>query len=173
MKMLAAILACSVLLSAQIPASREYQIKAAFLFNFTQFVEWPTESFEDTTAPLIIGVLGEDPFGAFLTETIKGEKVNGHPLIVEHYSNAKEIGRCHILFINVSGKDQMKEIMPVIKGHHILTVSDAANFISQGGLVRFIKENNKIRFQINQEAAKENEISISSKLLRLAEIVKN
>jgi hypothetical protein len=84
----------------------------------------------------------------------------------------KEIGQCHILFVNVPGEAQLKETLALVKGRHVLTVSDAPDFIKRGGLVRFIKENNKIRFQINQDAAKENDISISSKLLRLAEIVK-
>jgi hypothetical protein len=171
-KICVAFLAGVVLSSAQIPASREYQIKAAFLYNFTQFVEWPAASFENGTAPLVIGVLGEDPFGSVLQETVKGEKVNGHPLTVQHYDVPKEIGQCHILFVNVGGEAQLKETLTLVKGRHVLTVSDAPDFIKRGGLVRFIKENNKIRFQINQEAAKENDIAISSKLLRLAEIVK-
>lgn len=172
-KTFVSLMACAFILSAQIPASREYQIKAAFLYNFTQFVEWPAESFEHAKAPLVIGILGEDPFGAFLTETVKGEKINGHSLAVVHFNNAHDIRRCHILFISMQQAEQVKETLTMIKDRHVLTVSDAPNFIVQGGLVRFVKENNKIRLQINQEAAKENDISISSKLLRLAEIVKS
>ncbi len=143
----------------------------SLLFNFTQFVEWPSSSFATDQSPLVIGVLGGNPFGSFLEEVVTGEKVNGHPLVVEYYKNALDIKGCHILFINVSNAYNPKDIVKSLKGKNILTVSDANNFLQDGGMIRFFTKNNKIQLQIDLEAAKEEELTISSKLLRLAEII--
>jgi hypothetical protein len=165
------LLVCSAFfLSMQPLNTREYQIKAAFLFNFTQFVEWPAASFATDQSPLIIGVLGENPFGSFLEETVSGEKVNGHPLIVQYYKNIEDIKQCHILFINTSEVNKLKQVIGSLKGKNILTVSDASNFLQEGGMIRFFTKNNKIQLQINLEATKTANLLISSKLLRLAEI---
>jgi hypothetical protein len=158
-------------LFAQSPDSQERQVKAVFLFNFTQFVDWPPSSFADPQSPMIIGILGDDPFGAYLEQAIQNEKINNHPLVIQHYRTVEEIKACHILFINISGKDKLEEIFDALKGRNILTVGDTRNFIRQGGMIRFFNENDKIRFQVNVEAAKAANLAISSKLLRLAEIV--
>jgi hypothetical protein len=157
--------------AAQAAISREYQVKAVFLFNFAQFVEWPPSAFSETQAPLVIGVLGEDPFGAFLDETVRGEKVNNRPLLVERYHRVDEIKSCHVLFVSQSEAARLEEIVAGLKGRSILTVSDAAGFAGRGGMIRFTTENNKIRLRINVEAAKAAELTISSKLLRPAVIV--
>jgi hypothetical protein len=161
------LLLCGLFLSAKTPPNREYQVKAVFLFNFTQFVEWPATTFSDAKAPIVIGILGEDPFGSYLNETVSGEVVNGHPLAIEHYRTVQEIKTCHILFINIE-KNKIDQAMEATRGRNILTVSDVPGFIQHGGIVRFFNENNKIQFQINQEAARTNGLTISSKLLRLA-----
>jgi len=150
---------------------QEYQIKAVFLFNFTQFVEWPASAFPEPTSPFTIGILGTDPFGPYLDETIRGETLNGHPLLVKHFSSIKEIDACHILFISESSKSEIKTAFEKVKAMPILTVGDMANFTKQGGMIRFITENNKTRIRINLEVAKSADLKISSKLLRLAEIV--
>lgn len=160
----------SMHLQAQTP-SKEYQIKAAFLYNFTQFVEWPSEAFLKEDSPLVIGLLGEDPFGAYLEETVRGEEINGHPLVVQRYRNVEEIKPCHILFINLTKPDQLKQVFASLKTQHVLTVSDVNNFTRLGGMILFFIENNKTRLRINLEAAKDADLTISSKLLRLAEIV--
>ena len=151
----------------------EHEIKAVFLFNFAQFVEWPPEVLPDPNSPIIIGILGKDPFGAFLEETIQGEEVNGHPLVIQHYSNVKQIKSCHILFIHPSLTPRLDNILNALKGKGILTVSDGSDFIKQGGMIRFIKESNKIKLQVNLSVVKSSDITISSKLLRLSEIVEN
>ena len=156
---------------AQTSNSREYQIKATFLFNFTQFVEWPTNAFSEDQAPLVIGILGEDPFGMYLDQTIVGEKINNHPLIIQRYRNAEEVKTCHILFINVSKINHLDQVLASLKGRNILTVSDANSFARKGGVIRFFTEDNKMRLQINLEAAKAANLTISSKLLRLADII--
>jgi hypothetical protein len=160
-----------LLLSAQKPPAREYQLKAAFIFNFTQFTEWPPSTYSSSKAPFVIGILGEDPFGSYLDELVKEETVNGHPLLVQRFTNAEEIKNCHILFIKVPKPVKYKTILTSLKGKNILTIGEDPNFINEGGMIRFMMVNNKIQFQINPDAAKEENIIISSKLLRLAEIV--
>ncbi len=151
--------------------SPEYQVKAVFLFNFTQFVEWPANAFPAQQSPLVIGVLGDDPFGPYLDETVQGEKVNGHPLIVRRFNDVEDAKSCHILFISGAGKEKLKQALTDLKGRSILTVSDITDFARQGGMVRFFSENNKIRIRINLEATKSANLTISSKLLRLADVV--
>ena len=165
------LLACSTFFLAHTSVTPEYQVKAAFLFNFTQFVEWPVNALPETKTHLVIGILGGNPFGTYLEEIVSGEQANGHPLVVQEYKIAEEIKTCHILFINLTEKNKLEQAITSLKGRSILTVSDGNNFIKQGGMVRFITKNNKIQIQINPEAAKEADLIISSKLLRLAEIV--
>ena len=153
--------------------SQEYQVKAVFLFNFAQFVEWSPSTFPETETPMVIGVLGEDPFGAYLDETVHGEKINNHALIVQRYKKVEDVKNCHILFINYKKKDQIKQTLSALKVKDILTVSDATNFAQLGGVIGFFTEEGKIRIRVNLEVAKNSELSISSKLLRVAEIVKS
>lgn len=149
----------------------EYQLKAVFLFNFTQFVDWPTQSFADASSPLIIGVLGSDPFGSFLDDTVRDEMVNGRRLTVERYKSADEAQRCHVLFISRSEAPHLPEILGALKTKSILTVSDADDFNRDGGIIRFTTVANKIRLRIAPEAAKTANLVISSKLLRPADLV--
>lgn len=146
------------------------QVKAVFLFNFTQFTEWNGNSFTSENAPLIIGILGNDPFGAYLDETVAGEKISGHPLLVQRYRSIDDIGTCHILFISNHAAEPISEILDAIKDKSILTVSDADNFTKYGGMIHFFMKNRKIRFEINAAAAKAAGITFSSKLMRVAEI---
>lgn len=149
----------------------ENQIKAVFLFNFAQFVEWPEEVLPEVDSPIIIGILGKDPFGPYLEETIRGEQVNGHPLQIQRYSNVKQIKNCHILFIHPSLTPRLDNILKALKDKNILTVSDGSNFTKQGGMIRFATDSNKIKLHVNLTAVKASDITISSKLLRLSEIV--
>ena len=158
-------------LPAQKETTKEYQVKAAFLFNFCQFVEWPAEAFPEAQTPLVIGVLGEDPFGGYLDEIAHGEKVNNHPLVVQRYHRTDEIKVCHILFISQSEAKHLEQILESLKGRNILTVSDIDGFAQRNGMIRFVTEKNKIRFRINLEAARAANLTISSKLLRAAEII--
>ena len=167
----ALIIVCSsVHLSAQSSVSREYQIKAAFLFNFTQFVDWPASSFATVDAPMVIAVLGENPFDAYLTETVSGEKVNGHPVVIQHYDHIEEIKICHILFIGLADPKKLEQAISALKERSILTISDQPDFLTMGGMIKFFPKNNNIRFEINLEATKSANLVLSSKLLRLAEI---
>jgi len=145
----------------------EYQVKAAFLFNFVKFVEWPPNTFPDSNTPFVIGVLGQDPFGSYLDETVRGEHLNTRPFVVQRYRSANEIKQCHVLFISRSESDRLDQIVSSLKYRKILTVTDAT--AGTGGVViRFINEGNRIRFKIDVQAAKSASLTISSKLLRLA-----
>lgn len=158
-------------LTAQSGRVSEYELKAVFLFNFVQFVEWPPEVFSDSRAPLVIGVVGDDPFGPFLDETVSGETVRQRPLEIRRYRGMDQISTCHLLFISESEAEQLDEILAALKDRSILTVSDDESFTRRGGVIRFVVDRSKIRFQINLEAAQAARLTVSSKLLRLAEIV--
>lgn len=157
--------------SAQAVTSPEYQVKAVFLFNFAQFVAWPSEAFPQTQTPLVIGVLGDDPFGTYLDETVRGERVNNRPMVVQRYRRLEEVRTCHVLFISESETSRLEQSLSRLKGRHILTVGEADGFALVGGVIQFVTEKNKIRLKINLEAAKAAGLTISSKLLRPAEIV--
>jgi hypothetical protein len=158
-------------LSAQPEAPGEYQLKAVFLFNFAQFVEWPPQAFADAQTPLVIGVLGRDPFGAYLDETVRGERVNNRSLVVQRYGRVEDIDTCHILFISRSEGDRLEEILARLRGRSILTVADAEGFALPGVMIGLVTVENKIRLRINLEGAQAASLRISSKLLRAAEIV--
>jgi hypothetical protein len=167
--MFALLLASRLNLAAQ--TTKEYEVKAAFLYNFVQFVEWPTDAFVDAQSPIVIGILGDDPFDASLDEIVRDEKVNNRPLVIQHYQRVEDIKACQILFISQSENRRLAEIFAALKDRSILTVGDTDGFVKRGGMIRFVTEKNKIRFRINAEAAKAANLTISSKLLRLAEIV--
>ena len=168
-----AVVACAVLGAAGRPAQSapEYQLKAVFLYNFAQFVEWPTGTFPAPDAPLVIGVLGPDPFGSFLDATVRGEAIDGHPVAVRRFRSIEDLTTCHILFISRAAQPNLGEILDRLKGRSILTVSDADHFASLGGMIRFVTDSNRIRLRINLEAARAVSLKISSKLLRPAQIV--
>jgi len=155
---------------AQIPTAQEYQVKAVFLFNFTQFVDWPSDAFSNAQTPIVIGVLGDDPFGGYLNETVRGEKVNNRLLAVQRYRRVEDIQACHVLFISQSEIGHLGQIIARLKDRSILTVSDADSFAQSGGMIRLATENNHVRLRINAQAAKAAGLTISSKLLRAAEI---
>jgi len=156
---------------AQTAATGEYELKAVFLFNFARFVEWPAAAFPGPEAPLVIGVLGDDPFGPLLDEIVRGEKIGSHPLLVRRYRRIEEIGDCHILFIGAAAAGWLGRLPESTAGRSILTVSDADSRAVRGVMIRFLTAKNKIKLRINLEAAKAASLTFSSKLLRPAEIV--
>ena len=157
------------------PASavEEYQVKAAYLFNFGQFVEWPDQSYDSPGAPFVIGVVGEDPFGQTLDELIEGESLGGHPLVIKRFRRAKDISACNILFIGRSETARLGETIKALKGGNVLTVTDIMGAERQGVIIVLFNEKNRIRMRINVAAAKASNLTISSNLLRPAEVVGN
>jgi hypothetical protein len=151
--------------------SHEYPLKAVFLFTFAQFTDWPTNAFAAPDSPLVIGVLGDDPFGALLDDAVRGETENGRKFVVERYHRVEDINTCHILFISQSETRRLDKIVTALKDKPVLTVSEIDNSAYNGVRVQFITENNKIRFRINADSLKEANLTMSSKLLRVAEII--
>lgn len=149
----------------------EQQVKAVFLYNFAQFVEWPATAFANESAPFVIGVLGADPFGSDLDAIVHDESIANRPMVVRRYSDVAEIDNCQILFISTSEKSRLEEVLSVLKGKSILTVGDTEGFTTRGGMIRFVTEHNRIRLRISVGATAAGQLTISSKLLRLAEIV--
>ena len=158
--------------AAQGARASEYEVKAVFLFNFAQFVDWPPEAFSAPDTPLVICVLGQDPFGPALDQTVRDERLGGRPFQVRRYQSVDEIKTCHILFISRSEGARPDVILAGLKQRPILTVSDADGFAQRGGMIRFVTDRNRIRLQLNLAATEAAHLTISSKLLRVAEIVR-
>jgi hypothetical protein len=154
-------------LRAQAPPT-QYQLKAAFLYNFAKFIDWPPETFPDDKSPFIIGILGENPFGTDLERMVAEKKINNRPIKIRPFSAVADATNCCILFISTSEIKRMPEIMEKLHGTSVLTVGETDQFIGAGGMINFVPEANKIRFQINDAAAKAAGLKISSKLLSLA-----
>ncbi len=151
-------------------SSREYQIKAAMLYHFAQFTEWPDDAFNGQDA-FIIGVLGEDPFGTALDEMLHGKTVKGRPVVTRRFERAEEARGAHILFISSSELQRLPEIIEVLQHSNVLTVGEEKPFTRHNGIIRLFPVKNKTNFEINLEAATRAGIKLSSKLLKLAEIV--
>ncbi|MBI4659408.1 MAG: YfiR family protein [Verrucomicrobia bacterium] len=146
----------------------EYQIKAAFLFNFAKFVEWPATAFPTETSPFCIGILGDDPFRKDLELTISGKKIGNRSLVIKRFPNARKIEFCHILFISPSENRELRQILDSLKGLATLTVGDKIEqFCEQGGMIDLIMAGNKVRFRINQHIAEKAGLKVSSRLLKL------
>lgn len=154
--------------TAQDSTPTEYQIKAAFLFNFAKFVEWPEAAFAEAKSPIVIGILGENPFRDDLEQTIRNKTVNDRPLVAKEFHSSGEATNCHILFISASEKARLPEILESLRNTTVLTVSETDGFTEAGGMINFFLEGKKNRFQINDTAAKNARLKISSKLLSLA-----
>jgi hypothetical protein len=152
--------------TARAQVASEYDVKAAFLYNFTKFVEWPSAAF-DERSDFQLCVLGEDPFGRSL-KVVENEKVAGRGITLLRTPKLEEAEGCHILFISRSERSRISQILLDLGTAPVLTVADTDGFLSHGGIINFKLEGSKVRFEINQEAAERVGIKISSKLLRLA-----
>jgi len=148
-----------------------HQVQAAFLFNFAKFVTWPDESFQHSGDSLIIGVLGEDQFGAILEETIRDKTVMGKKLAVKRFVRIQDAAHCHILFLGTSEESRLSQMMTALEKTNILTVSDMEQFAEQGGMVAFTVEDQKVRFNVNVGALERAGLKMGSQLLKLARIV--
>jgi hypothetical protein len=153
-------------------ALTEYEIKAGYLYNFAKLTEWPPESFPDSNAPFVLGILGEDPFGGAL-DSLAGEPVKERKLAVKKFSSLSEVKDCHLLFISSSEKNNLARILEALKNKSVLTVSEAGSFLEMGGIIYFTTEESKpgkikVRFKVNLTAAKQAKLKISSQLLKVA-----
>jgi hypothetical protein len=144
----------------------EYQVKAAFIFNFAKFVEWPGDAFSDG-GPLVVAVVGDDPFGGAL-DRINGSMANGRRLRIKRLRMGDNLRACHILYIAQSEARNVGKILDNVRGTSVLTIGETAQFNQSGGMIRFVIQNQKVRFEINANAASQVRLRISSKLLALS-----
>jgi hypothetical protein len=151
--------------------SREYQIKAAFLVNFLQFVTWPPNAFTNADAPFCIAVLGEDPFGAALDQTVQGEKVNRHKIVVQRAHRIEDCKDCQMIFVSRSEEKNLSVILARLDSGPVLTVGETRDFARRGGVINFYLEGKKVRFEINPAVAQRGKLKISAQLLSLGKIV--
>jgi len=149
----------------------EYQVKAAFLYNFTKFADWPAIAFESANAPFVIGIAGDDPFGEDLDDVVRNESVRGHPLVVKRFRADDDFTGCHLLFISRSTKDRLDAVLKQVRSRPILTISDTGGFAERGVMVNLLLVQGSVKMEINRQAAEQTGLQISSKLLSLAQIV--
>lgn len=153
---------------AQSKGASEYQVKAAFLYHFAQFVEWPPGAFREAGAPLTYCLLGDDSFGGAFELALGGKSVGTHPVRVRHLGQVKDVSGCHVLFVSASEKKNIAAVLEGAKGNPVLTVGDSEHFVEEGGMIGLFLEDNKVRFEINAGAAQQAGLKISARLLALA-----
>jgi hypothetical protein len=151
--------------------SEEYRVKAAFVYNFTKFVEWPPQTFKSPQDAISICILGKNPFGDSLAEVVHGKPVNGRPIVIRTIENAKDACACHVLFVRLSERKRLRSILEATSGHGVLTVGEMDSFPLEGGMINLKIDGDKIRIQINLEAAVRQHLGISAHLLGLAQII--
>jgi hypothetical protein len=152
-------------------ATREYDLKAAFLYNFAQFVEWPADAFESPGAPFVIGIVGTDPFGQSLDEIVAGEAVRGHSIVVRRWRTLEEMGPAHVLFISRGQAARLGDLATAVDDRSILTVGDGNDFATRVGIIGFVVAGNHVRLVINVARARAANLTISSQLLRQSQLV--
>jgi hypothetical protein len=144
----------------------EYQVKAAFLLNFAKFVEWPSSVFADADSPVTICILGKDPFGRTIDELVQGEVANGRKLMVRRLTQLPGPQACQVVFAEGPAKEVTKTASGLGRG--VLTVGEGDDFVREGGIIAFVIENRRVRFDINKTAAENAALKLSSKLLNVA-----
>ncbi len=153
--------------------SSEYLVKAGFIYNFAKLVEWPAPAFANPGQPIVIGVLGNESFAATLERAVDGKKIELRSFLVKRLKSPKESKECacHMLFIASAESSRTDEIIQSLKGASVLTIAETPGFTRQGGIINFVLEDSKVRFEVNVDAAKQAGLNISSRLLSLAKIV--
>ena len=173
---LAALISIAILVGAATPLSSaraeepllyEYRIKAAFLYNFAKFIQWPESAFVDPESPVFICILGKDPLTGAL-KNLTAKTVRGRRIVISHIKNIRSVKECHILFVTKSEKTRANHIISKLKDSPVLTVSDMDDFVKAGGMIGMARAENKIRFRINLVSAQNSGLTISSQLLKLA-----
>jgi hypothetical protein len=167
------VLMCLLAVVAQAQSATEYQVKAAFLFNFARFVEWPADVFPSADSALQICVLGQDPFGRDFEQVIVDKTVNGHRIEIAHPDGAPQARACQILFIAGSEKAHLRDILQGLKGAGVLIVGDTPGFAALGGAINFVLDEGRVCFEINLKAAELAHLKISARLLTVAKVVLN
>ena len=151
--------------------SKEYQVKAAFLLNFVQFVDWPAAAFPEPTTPISIGILGADPFGPYLDQIARDETVKSRSLIIRRSRDLADLKTCHVIFVSRSESGNTAQILAGLEQSSVLAIGETEGFAARGGIINFFIEGHQLRFEVNREAAGRCGLAISSKLLSLGRIV--
>jgi YfiR/HmsC-like len=160
-------------LFAQQPKPGEYQVKATYLYNFGRFVKWPERVPAGKGDSFSVCVLGQDPFGAILDSTLAGEALDGKPVALRRITKPQDAGDCRILFISSAEEKHLKEILTALDENGVLTVSDMPGFTRRGGMIQFVLEGDRVRFEINLASAENARLVLSSELLKVAAAVRN
>ncbi len=160
-----------VIPSVKADVMSENDVKAAYIFNFAKFVEWPEKAFASKSAPIVLCVLGDDSLGDAL-QNLEAKKIKGRSLSVVRTRSKEQIRSCHILYISESVKKEISDILSKTGGRPCLTVSSVNEFAAQGGMIGFVRKGNKVRFEVNPDAIRRGELMVSSRLLNLATIVR-
>jgi hypothetical protein len=163
----AVMIVATLVMPARAATVSEYDVKAAYLYNFTQFVTWPMAAFADPAASLRICIAGENPFGATLTNTVRNETAAGHPVEIATLGPGQSIAGCHIVFVTSSNRNQ-EAVLAAAKTSPVLTVGDAPGFLEAGGIVRFVVLDGRVRFDVNARQAAAVGLALSSRLLQVA-----
>ena len=166
------LLGALLLIQAEEQELEEYQVKAAYLYNFAKFVDWPAQSFKTPASPIVVCILGEDPFGSALQEVMRGKTVSGRNLLVRQVGDVSAASGCHMLFVSSGEWRQHRPVLARLGGTGVLTIGETPGFTAGGGIVSFKLAGRRVRFEINVDAARQAQLQISSKLLSLAEIVR-
>jgi len=168
----AAVLLFPLLASGQQSRPSEYQVKAAYLFNFSRFVSWPATGAGDSGGSFAICVIGRDPFGPVLDATLAGENIGGKKVIARRVALAEQATGCRVLFISASEESRLREILAALDKSSVLTVSDIAHFAERGGMIQFVLQGDRVRFEVNLASAAEARLTLSSDLLKVAVMVR-
>jgi hypothetical protein len=152
------------------PATQEYAVKAALLYNFTMYVNWPESAFADAESPVRVAVMGDDPFGPLLDAAMKDKYVGRHKIVVERLKPEQSSQDCHLLFICRSEESRLEEVLAGVKGKPVLTVSDLSRFTERGGMISLEKPETKIQLGINLERVRQANLSVSARLLNLKSV---
>ena len=151
----------------------EYPVKAAFLYNFARFIEWPAEAFPNEKSPIALCVFRHDPFGSVLDEVLHGKSINNRELQARRVNELPELKTCQVIFISGEEDKHLPEVLNSVKGASALVVGESEEFAERGGTIQFYLENNKLRFAVNLDAAQRARLQLSSRLLALARIVRD
>ncbi len=166
------LVSCHDVIAAQARKSTEYDVKAAYVYNFGKFIRWPASAIAVSNDTFPICVLGKNPFGESLDATVRGESIDGKKLAVRYLGNVGEISGCYILFVSNSEEHRVEGILAEVGKRPILTVSDMPDFVDRGGDIEFVQVGEKIRFKVNLVAAEKSGLALSSDLLKVAVSVK-
>jgi hypothetical protein len=159
---------------APAPGTDEYDVKAAFLVHFSRlYVEWPKSSFEDGTSPVVVGVVGKDPFGKRLEKAFRGKTAGKRKIVLRRYAELDDVRPCHLLFVPHGERRHIGELVERLGTEGVLYVSESKGLARKGSVINFYLERKKVRFEVNTDAAKRGKLRISSSLLKLARIVKD